>query len=211
MKKYIIFILMVILSASVYAACYDDDDGLNYKQKGFCKDTEETEGTDFCSRDGLVEYYCHLSLCKAQLKICSDCQDGVCLSKEAEEVIEVNRPPEVDLFVMTTPGKTKAVFKANVYDLDKEMVVFTIDFGDGERASNQADVIHDYKTNGTFNVVITARDTSNGITTFSKQVSIEPQRMIRSPEDLLPDAEKTTKKGFFTKIIDFFKNLFRRG
>ena len=210
MRKYIIFILMIVLASSVYAACFDDDGGINYKEKGFCKDNYDTEGTDFCRQGELIEYYCHDGFCKAQMKICSNCVDSVCLSKEADDIIEVNRPPEVDLFVMTTPGKTEVVFKADVSDLDKEMVVYTIEFGDGEKASNQPYVIHDYNTNGTFSVTITARDMSGAITTFSKEVTIEQQKMVEAPKDKITQEglTVTTKKGFFRKIIDFFKGLF---
>ncbi|TKJ17854.1 hypothetical protein CEE44_05025 [Candidatus Woesearchaeota archaeon B3_Woes] len=208
MKRGIVFILIIMLIPSVYAACFDDDNGINYKQKGFCKDNNDNEGTDFCRPGELIEYFCHDGFCKAQMKICSECEDGVCLSKEADDIIEVNRPPEVDLFVLTTPGKTEVVFKAEVSDLDKEMVVYTIEFGDGEKASNKPNVIHDYKTNGTFNVVITARDASGGITTFSKEVIIEEQKMVEIPKDKIVEEKKAAKKGFFRKIIDFFRGLF---
>ncbi len=210
MKKYITLILILILSSSVYAACLDNDDGINYKEKGFCKDTFDNEGTDFCRPGELIEYYCHDSVCKAQLKICSECVNGVCLSKEADVIIEANRPPEIDLFVMTTPGKTEVAFKADVYDKDNEMVVFTIDFGDGEKASNKADVVHDYKTNGTFTVTITARDLSGGESTFSKEITIEQQKMVEKKIETKTIQEKTTAKTFFGVIKSFFRNLFSK-
>jgi hypothetical protein len=207
MNKYVIIVIFVLLSSFVYGNCYDDDNGINYKKKGFCKDDNDNSGTDFCSRDGLAEYFCHDGFCKAQLKQCSQCEDGVCLSVEANDIIEVNRPPEVELFVMTTPGKTEVAFKADVSDLDREMVVFTIDFGDGNKASNKESVVHDYKTNGTFKVTIEARDASGALTTFSKDVLIEPHKMVEISEEK-KEEQKSAEKGFFRKIINFFKGLF---
>ncbi|MCK4522337.1 MAG: PKD domain-containing protein [Nanoarchaeota archaeon] len=211
-KKGFVGIILIILASSVYAACFDDDGGINYKQKGFCKDTYETEGADFCREGELIEYYCHQGFCKAQIKTCSDCKDGVCLSKEADEITEVNRPPEVDLFIMATPGKTEVAFRASVSDPDKEMVVYTIEFGDGYKASNKADVIHDYKTTGNFTVTITARDLSGAKTTFSKEVTVEEQKILEEPkEKTIKEEKETAQKGFFTKIKDFFKRLFGKG
>ena len=208
MKKYIILLIFILLVSSVYGACFDDDNGLNYKQRGFCKDTEDTEGSDFCNRDGLVEYYCHQSLCKAQLKICEDCKEGICLSKEADDIIEVNRPPKVDLFVLTTPGKTEAAFKAVVSDSDGEMVVYTIEFGDGNKASNQANVLHDYQQEGNYSVTITARDVSGAVTTLTKDITITKEAEIIEKDYQVIEGEPKESKGFFTKIKDFFKRLF---
>jgi len=200
---------MILAVSSVYAGCYDDDDGINYKQKGFCKDTNGTQGNDFCMKNGnLVEYYCHLGSCKAQWKICSECEDGVCLSKEADDIINVNKPPVVNLFAMTAPGKTEVAFKIEVSDPEKEMVVYTLELGDGNKISNQENVVHDYGKTGNFTVTITARDMSGGTTTSSKEVAVEQEKMIeeKPKEEKIEDG--TVKKGFFKKIIDWFKGLF---
>ncbi len=208
MKKLLFLGILILLSTAVYASCYDDDGGINYRVKGTCKDTNETEGTDRCLSSGLVEYYCNQNICKAQLKQCTDCKDGVCLSKEGEDVVEVNRPPEVELYILATPGKTEAAFKAVVSDPEKEMVLFTIEFGDGNKASNKADVIHDYVNNGNYTVKITARDASGGTTAYEKEVTITKKaEMVEAPVKEETKQEEG-KVGFFTKIINWFKGLF---
>lgn len=214
MKRFVLPILIILLAASAYAACYDDDNGLNYKQKGTCKDTNETsEATDSCIKDGLVEYYCTTNnICAAQLRTCVDCKDGVCLSKEAESILETNKAPEVKFLLMTVPGKTEVAFSADVSDPEGQMVVYTIDFGDGSKSSNKPSVTHDYKANGTFKATLTAMDPSGQKTTISKEFTIEPQKKVETPKETAKEAattsEQTAKKGFFQKIIDFFKNLF---
>jgi hypothetical protein len=211
MKKVLLAFIIVLLAASAYAACFDDDKGLNYKQKGNCQDTNGTKGTDACIKDGLMEYYCINNICAAQLRTCENCKDGVCLSKEADEVQEVNKAPEVSFLVMAIPGKTEVAFKAEVSDPEGSMVVFTIDFGDGTKASNKPYITHDYKTNGTFTSKIEARDAEGALKTISKTFTIEPQKMVEAPKETAkgtPAAGTAAKKGFFAKIIDFFKNLF---
>jgi PKD repeat protein len=215
MKKCLLGIIAVFFAFSVYAACYDDDNGINYKQKGNCRDTNGTEGSDSCISWGLVEYYCTSSNnCAAQIRTCENCKDGVCLSKEADEVQEVNKAPTVNFLVMAVPGKTEVAFKADVSDPEGGMAVFTIDFGDGTKASNKAYVSHDYKTNGTFKATLTAIDPQGTKTVVSKEFTIEPYRMVEAPKEATKDgaatADTTAKKGFFARIIDFFKGLFKK-
>jgi PKD repeat protein len=212
-KRYFLLFVVILLSASAYAACYDDDGGVNYKKKGICKDTNNTEAADSCIKDGLVEYYCINNACAAQLRTCETCKEGVCLSKEADNVIEVNKPPTANFLVMVIPGKTEVAFSADVSDPEGSMVVFTIDFGDGTKSSNKAYVSHDYKTvNQTFTATLVAMDSSGAKTTASKTFTIEPQKMVEAPKKEAKsektDPDGTTKKGFFARIIDFFKNLF---
>lgn len=216
MKKYILSFLMLILcSYIVYSSCYDDDGGLNYKKKGICRDTNETsQGTDVCMKWGLVEYYCTSdNTCAAQIRTCEKCEDGVCLSKEADEVLNVNKPPETKFYALATPGKTEAAFKVDVSDPEGKMVVYTIDFGDGQKSSNKPYVLHDYKTNGTFTAKLTARDADGASSSYSAEVIIEPQKMVEAPKSNTNNEKSSVstnseKKGFFRKIIDFFKNLF---
>ena len=214
MKKIIGVFLFVIFAFSVYGACYDDDGGVNYKQKGFCKDLNGTEGTDFCRNTTLVEYYCYKDGCKAQAKICSGCEDGVCIGAEAEDTFDANKPPKVDLFILTTPGKTSVAFKADVSDPEGEMVVYTIELGDGNKVSNKKEFIHDYEAAGTFKVKITARDLAGASTEFSKEVIIEEAKRIEAPEETAEEVEKKLdngelmEKGFFRKVVDWFKGLF---
>jgi PKD repeat protein len=211
MKRYILLVLVIFLSSYAYAACYDTDGGINYKQKGTCKDTNNTEGSDSCMTWGLVEYYCIHNGCAAQIRTCEKCQDGVCLSKEADDVQQVNKAPIVNFLIMAIPGKTEVAFKVEASDPEGQMVVYTIDFGDGNKASNKPYISHDYKTNGTFKATVTARDSDGQATTISKEFTIEPQKMVEAPkkqESKTTESQSEDKKGFFRKIIDFFKNLF---
>jgi hypothetical protein len=215
MRKCLLLVLFILFSYSVYAACYDDDGGLNYKKKGTCKDTNETkEASDSCIKWGLVEYYCTAqSTCAAQIRTCEKCLDGVCLSKEADDVIEVNKPPVVTFLVMAIPGKTDVSFKVDASDPEGQMVIYTIDFGDGTKASNKPYIVHDYKTNGTFKATLNAIDPSGAKTTISKEFTIEPFKKVEAPvkektDDKSIEPKTNSEKGFFRKIIDFFKNLF---
>ena len=82
-KKFLILGLMLslIFSITVYAACTDDDGGIDRGERGTCKDDCEIEFIDSCIGDYFVkEYYCEEGVCEY---IGLECLDGGCCSDAA--------------------------------------------------------------------------------------------------------------------------------
>lgn len=94
MKNAAVLLGFILVSSVVFAACSDSDGGLNYFEKGVCKDPYK-ERTDSCLPGGEVqEFSCSATdkgYCVALNMECGDlegstatCRDGACVKLEAE-------------------------------------------------------------------------------------------------------------------------------
>ncbi|MBN2423340.1 PKD domain-containing protein [Candidatus Woesearchaeota archaeon] len=153
MKKISVSLLLFFLVSSALA-CVDSDNGINYLLQGYCYDTHDNQGTDYCQGDFLIEYFCEEDRCKIRAVSCKECIDGICHDESISSVLKIKAKAS------QTKGASPLTVEFDSEIIEGEAVEYYWDFGDYV-VSTKHKTTHTFKKPGKYDITLTVKDSEN--------------------------------------------------